>query len=206
MPRSGAAVGLVALLLRQPLIVGLIGAGILAGPAVLGIARSDEHIALLVELGIAVLLFLVGLKPDLTLVRSLGRFGANIAHHLRARGLRVLGVDFDPEAVRHWHDQGFAAVYGDASDPEMIAGLPLAGVRWAVSTIPVPAGGLTHEDHRLALIDALRALRFAGRIAVTAHEEEKAEPLRQRGADLVLLPFRDAADRAAELLERPPAG
>jgi Kef-type K+ transport system membrane component KefB len=63
----GAAVGLVALLLRQPLIVGLIGAGILAGPGALGVARSDEHIALLSELGIAVLLFLVGLKLDIGL-------------------------------------------------------------------------------------------------------------------------------------------
>jgi Kef-type K+ transport system membrane component KefB len=68
----GAAAGLAALLLRQPLIVGLIGAGILAGPSALGLARSDAHIALLAELGIAVLLFLVGLKLDLRLVRSLG--------------------------------------------------------------------------------------------------------------------------------------
>ncbi len=64
----GAAAGLVALLLRQPLIVGLIGAGILAGPGVLGLARSDAHIDLLAELGIAVLLFLVGLKLDIEVV------------------------------------------------------------------------------------------------------------------------------------------
>ncbi|MDP3417732.1 cation:proton antiporter [Falsiroseomonas sp.] len=69
----GVAVGMVALLLRQPLIVGLIAAGILAGPAALGIARSGEYIDLLSELGIAVLLFLVGLKLDLSLVRNLGR-------------------------------------------------------------------------------------------------------------------------------------
>ena len=68
----GAGAGLVARLLHQPLIVGLIGAGILAGPGVLDIARSDVHIELLSELGIAVLLFLVGLKLDIGLVRSLG--------------------------------------------------------------------------------------------------------------------------------------
>ena len=68
----GAGVGLVAVLLRQPLIVGLIAAGILAGPAALDLVRSGEHIALLSELGIAVLLFLVGLKLDIGLVRSLG--------------------------------------------------------------------------------------------------------------------------------------
>ena len=67
-----AGVGFVGLLLRQPLIVSFIAVGIIAGPSVLGIARSDEHIDLLAELGIAVLLFLVGLKLDLKLVRTLG--------------------------------------------------------------------------------------------------------------------------------------
>ncbi|MCG8354547.1 MAG: cation:proton antiporter, partial [Kiloniellales bacterium] len=52
-------VGLFGVLLRQPLIVSFIAVGILAGPSLLDIARSDEQINLLAELGIAVLLFLV---------------------------------------------------------------------------------------------------------------------------------------------------
>jgi Kef-type K+ transport system membrane component KefB len=67
-----ASVGFVGLLLRQPLIVSFIAVGILAGPSVLGIAQSDAQIDLLAELGIAVLLFLVGLKLDYNLVRTLG--------------------------------------------------------------------------------------------------------------------------------------
>jgi NhaP-type Na+/H+ or K+/H+ antiporter len=67
-----AAVGFIGLLLRQPLIVSFIAVGILAGPSVFDIARSDEQIDLLAELGIAVLLFLVGLKLDFKLVRTLG--------------------------------------------------------------------------------------------------------------------------------------
>ncbi|HIC81559.1 MAG TPA: sodium:proton exchanger, partial [Kiloniellaceae bacterium] len=67
-----ASVGFVGLMLRQPLIVSFIAVGILAGPSVFDIAKSDEHIDLLAELGIAVLLFLVGLKLDLKLVRTLG--------------------------------------------------------------------------------------------------------------------------------------
>lgn len=67
-----AAVGLVGLVLRQPLIVAFIAAGILAGPDALGIVHSAEQIDLLAEIGIAVLLFLVGLKLDLQIVRSLG--------------------------------------------------------------------------------------------------------------------------------------
>jgi len=67
-----AGVGFVGLQLRQPLIVSFIGVGLLAGPAALGLARSQDQIDLLAELGVAVLLFLVGAKLDVKLVRSLG--------------------------------------------------------------------------------------------------------------------------------------
>jgi Kef-type K+ transport system membrane component KefB/voltage-gated potassium channel Kch len=67
-----SAVGVVGLMLRQPLVVAFIAVGIVAGPDVLGIATSTEYIALMAEISIAVLLFLVGLKLDLKLVRTLG--------------------------------------------------------------------------------------------------------------------------------------
>ncbi len=67
-----AVIGSVGLLLRQPMIVSFIAVGVLAGPSTLGIVQSHEHIELLAELGIAVLLFLVGLKLDLKLIRTLG--------------------------------------------------------------------------------------------------------------------------------------
>lgn len=65
-------IGFVCLLLRQPMVVGFIAVGILVGPTFLGIVQSHEHIELLAELGIAVLLFLVGLKLDLNLIKTLG--------------------------------------------------------------------------------------------------------------------------------------
>jgi Kef-type K+ transport system membrane component KefB len=67
-----AGVGFIGVVLRQPLIVSFIAVGILAGPSVLGIAQSSEQIDLLAQLGIAVLLFLVGIKLDLKLVKTMG--------------------------------------------------------------------------------------------------------------------------------------
>jgi Kef-type K+ transport system membrane component KefB len=67
-----AALATLGLLLRQPLIVAFIAAGIIAGPDVLGIVQSAEQVALPAQIGIALLLFLVGLKLDLQIVRSLG--------------------------------------------------------------------------------------------------------------------------------------
>jgi Kef-type K+ transport system membrane component KefB len=67
-----ALAGFIGLLLRQPMIVSFIAVGMLAGPSALGIVQSHEKINLLAELGISILLFLVGLKLDLKLIRTLG--------------------------------------------------------------------------------------------------------------------------------------
>ncbi len=134
------------------------------------------------------------------LLFGLGRYGSAIASRLRARGISVLGVDFNPEVLRQWRQQGFEATYGDATDPELVGTLPLAGARWAVSAVPEHQTGVTHEDGRLGMINALRSAGFEGRIAATAHGAADAERLSARGADLVLEPFRDAADQAAQLL------
>ena len=67
-----AVVGFLANLLRQPLIVAYIFVGILLGPAFLGLVSASEEIELLAKFGIAILLFLVGLKLDISLIRSTG--------------------------------------------------------------------------------------------------------------------------------------
>ncbi|MFA9444150.1 cation:proton antiporter [Egicoccus sp. AB-alg6-2] len=64
--------GGLATLLRQPLLVGLIAAGIAVGPEAIGLVESSEEIELLAEIGIALLLFVVGLKLDVRLVQRLG--------------------------------------------------------------------------------------------------------------------------------------
>ncbi|MDX5409908.1 MAG: cation:proton antiporter [Thauera sp.] len=67
-----ALIGLAALRLRQPVIVAYILIGILAGPSVLDWVSAHEPMELLAEIGVTILLFVVGLKLDLRLVRQLG--------------------------------------------------------------------------------------------------------------------------------------
>jgi len=64
--------GIVGQKLRQPLIIMFLATGILAGPSFLGIIQSYEQIELLAHIGIALLLFIVGLKLDLNLIRTTG--------------------------------------------------------------------------------------------------------------------------------------
>ncbi|MDY6978964.1 MAG: cation:proton antiporter family protein [Pseudomonadota bacterium] len=67
-----AAVGALAQWLRQPLIVAFIAVGILLGPSALGWVTHSSEIELFARLGIALLLFVVGLKLDLHIIRSVG--------------------------------------------------------------------------------------------------------------------------------------
>jgi len=67
------AVGVFGRMLKQPLIVSFIAVGLIVGPYGIDLLRSGEKIHLLSEMGIAVLLFAVGLKLDVTLIRSTGK-------------------------------------------------------------------------------------------------------------------------------------
>ena len=64
--------GVLAQQLRQPLIVAFIGVGILLGPSGLSLVEQRTEIELFARLGIALLLFVVGLKLDLHIIRTVG--------------------------------------------------------------------------------------------------------------------------------------
>jgi Kef-type K+ transport system membrane component KefB len=134
------------------------------------------------------------------IVFGLGRFGTAIGLRLQKRGIKVLGVDFNPLAVRRWREGGLDTAFGDAADAEFIGELPLAEAEWIVGTVPTHPTGLSHEDTRTTLIQLARAAGFRGRIAIASHHPRDTEEMFGAGADLVLEPFQDAADRAVDLL------
>ena len=123
---------------------------------------------------------------------GLGRYGGSLILDLHQHGLTVLGVDFDPEIVKVWRHKGIPTFYGDVEDPEFAALLPLEQARWVVSTIPGQRG--------LILLHALKGHNFPGRVVLTSHNHRETEILERAGADLVLLPFRDAAKEAARTI------
>jgi Kef-type K+ transport system membrane component KefB len=137
-------------------------------------------------------------EPVEVVVCGGGRYGGRLAGTLAERGRRVLIVDFDPRAIERWRDSGQPAIYGDIEDPELPAALPLGEIEWVVSTVP-------RVDAGLSLLHSLEHHGYRGRVAVTVHHEEDAALLRERGANLVLSPFADAARDGARLLETPAA-
>jgi Kef-type K+ transport system membrane component KefB len=136
-----------------------------------------------------------GLASPQVVVFGLGRYGSLLADRLRQAGLRVLGVDFDPEIVRDGREHALAVRFGDAQDVDFVDSLPLAGVPWVVSTLP-------DLDSTRVLLHALRARGFDGQLAVVARDEQQGQALRQERAVTVLYPFRDAVDYVGEHLVR----
>jgi Kef-type K+ transport system membrane component KefB len=68
-----AGVSLVMKLLKQPLILGYILAGLLVGPAVFDIIKAVEMFEAFSNIGIALLLFIIGLGMNVSELRKLGR-------------------------------------------------------------------------------------------------------------------------------------
>lgn len=129
-----------------------------------------------------------------------GRYGRVIANRLIAENKKLLVIDFNPEEVQRITTHPYDIMFGDASDPDFYQNLPLQSAQWVVSALPEHDLGITHEDPRLVMIQALRDNNYKGKIAMAAHEETAVEPMKKAGANIVFLPFHDAGERAVNLL------
>jgi len=132
-------------------------------------------------------------EPIDVMLFGLGRYGSIIADQMQERGRRVVGVDFNPQAVRTWNECGGMALFGDAEDPEFLSRLPLSKIRWMVNSVRDPAITQTF------LVSARHA-GFGGCLAVAASSEDEVQQFYESGANLVFLPFEDAAVQAVDLI------
>ncbi|WP_395343482.1 cation:proton antiporter [Ningiella sp. W23] len=134
------------------------------------------------------------------IVFGLGRFGTSIAKHLQKAGFAVLAVDFNPDVHEQAKAIGVHSIYGDVTDAEFVAELPLQGTQWIVVTIPTHHLGLVIEDTRKTIFELSKATGYSGRLAIVSHSQHETDKLKQAGIDLVLQPYSDASMRATELL------
>ncbi len=132
-------------------------------------------------------------KPFDVVLFGIGRYGSILAQELSSRNWSVLGVDFDPQAVKESVAKGIPAVFGDPEDPEYLSTLPMEKAKWAVCSI---------RDVNVSkmLVTGLQHRGFRGITALTADNKEMAEELGKLGADLIFLPFEDSAVQAVDLM------
>ena len=97
--------------IRQPLLLGYIAGGILLGPNLgLGLVHSEESIELISEIGLILLLFIIGLEIDLRELRRLGAsmFGLGVGQFLVNA---LLGLGFFAWLGYAWGDGNFDLLY-----------------------------------------------------------------------------------------------
>ncbi len=126
------------------------------------------------------------------IIFGLGRYGSRLLLRLRDQGYKVLGVDFDPEVVRHMQHQSIPIQFGDAEDHDILEHLPLNDAQWVIST-------LYNSKVNLHLLRGLANYNYTGKTAMTVHNESDGELLKQAGVDRILYPFHNAADYAADI-------
>lgn len=69
---AAAVLGFLGSKLKQPVIIAYIAVGILAGPHAFQVITEPTQLELLASIGICILLFIVGLKLDLHMIRTMG--------------------------------------------------------------------------------------------------------------------------------------
>jgi len=127
------------------------------------------------------------------LLIGLGNYGSGLAQHLLERKKRIAGVDFNPQALQTWRSRDVPVIFGDVGDPEFLDNLPLDCSAWVVSTV-------RERDLNLTLLHLLKERRYGGKIALAAKDEEEAQLYATRGSHVVLRPFDDASEEAADSL------
>jgi Kef-type K+ transport system membrane component KefB len=134
-----------------------------------------------------------GTRSAQVIVFGLGRYGSRLFEQLRADGVAVIGVDFDPEAVRALQGRGLPVLFGDGEDPDFLESLPLRQARWVITTFP------QWESNR-ALLHALQAVHYRGQVVGAVRDAAHGRALSDAGVAHILNPFDDAADHAAARL------
>lgn len=130
------------------------------------------------------------------IVVGLGRFGSQASKRLCQQGCEVLAMDTSSELVQQVSDDVTQAVVGDARDKEVLRALGAKDFDCGIVAI-----GDSLADSVLATMN-LKELGVPY-IVCKAHDETHREVLKKLGADRVVIPEQENADRLAKSLSSP---
>ena len=126
-------------------------------------------------------------------VIGLGLFGSSVARQLCALGAEVLAIDIHPELVQQISSDVTSAVVADARDADVLRALGAHECDGAVVAI---------GDDLAGSVLATMNLKELGvkHIVCKAHDEVHRKVLQKLGADKVVIPEKEVADKLARSL------
>jgi Kef-type K+ transport system membrane component KefB len=129
--------------------------------------------------------------PYDAIIVGVGRLGSSVAAGLKAKGAKLLVVDQDPRALKSVASENVETLFGDVSDPEFAANLPLNETDAVICTV--------HDrSTNLVLLETLTRFGFEGRICLTAMDEPTAKMLAENKSVTVIKPLKMAANTIVE--------
>ncbi len=127
------------------------------------------------------------------IVIGLGRFGSQAAKSLCRQGCEVLALDVNSDLVHQISEDVTQAVVGDARDKEVLRALDAGSFDCGIVAI-----GDSLADSVLATMN-LKELNVPY-IVCKAYDETHTQVLKKLGADKVVIPEKENADRLARSL------
>jgi CPA2 family monovalent cation:H+ antiporter-2 len=111
-----------------------------------------------------------------------GAVGRRVAEVLEKQKFSYLVIELDPTIIANLQSHGIPVIYGDASNPEILAHASLDKARVLICTIP---------DYVAAELTARNALRINPKLDIVArvHRDSDVELLRGAGVSEIVLPF-----------------
>jgi len=109
------------------------------------------------------------------------RIGYDFLQSFKKLKKKFLVVDYNPDVIKDLSNNGIDCLYGDADDEEFLVGLPLEGVKMAVSTVP-------DFDTNVLLVNTIKRINPNAITIVISHQIGDANVLYDKGATYVVLP------------------
>ncbi|RXK88430.1 potassium channel protein [Chlorobaculum sp. 24CR] len=133
---------------------------------------------------------------DHFIICGYGRLGGSVAEELRTKSIPFVVIDNAIDNVLRARDEGFLAIKGNAADEEVLAD---AGLHRAKGLIA--AAG--NDAENVFIVLTARNLKPNLYIVARADCDESESKLRRAGAEKVVMLYRSAGKRMANLLTEP---
>ncbi|MCC6358020.1 MAG: TrkA family potassium uptake protein [Phycisphaerales bacterium] len=130
-------------------------------------------------------------------VIGLGQFGMQLARSLVKMNCEVVAIDMNESRVNQVRDDVQRAIIGDARDFDMLASIVSASVDEAVV-------GLGESSIEPSILCTLHLKRIGVKVILsTARNDDHANILRAVGANEIIFPERETAERTARRIANP---